>query len=121
MGSSFAERFNATARPKLWAEHSEIVTLRIGDASTDLRVIWNRIEPEVPDTDGIGVQGYTGEVNAIVKVADLAAHPGPTAFIVRNGEKWNIRSPMDRQDDWTWVMRLVRPDVNLRTPQRNRG
>lgn len=124
MNSPHATRFNQQARPLLWAVHSELVTLRTVVAgvpqTSDLRGVWKRVQPEADDSDGVGLQGYTGEATLVALVADLPTPPGPDAEIERHGETWAIRHA-ERQDDWTWILHLARPDAEVRMPARLRG
>jgi hypothetical protein len=120
MSSSFANRFNLAARPLLWESHSEIVDLVVDGASSPLRGVWRRVQPEAPDADGLGMQSYAGDTTFVVKVADLPTDPGPTATIVREQETWAIRH-IERQDEWTWILHLSRPDPEVRMPARLRG
>lgn len=119
MTSAFASKFNESARPLLWLSHSEIVGLIVDGDASELRGVWRRMQPEAPDADGLGVQSYTGEATLVVKVADLPADPGPTAEIRRNDETWAIRH-VERQDEWTWILHLSRPDPEVRMPARLR-
>ena len=124
MNSPHGIRFNQQARPRLWAVHSEVVALRtvVGGLpqTADLRGVWQRIQPEAGSSDGVGLQGYAGEATLVVQVADVPQPPGPEAEIDRHGETWVIRH-VERQDAWTWILHLARPDAEVRMPARLRG
>ncbi len=119
MSSNFANEFNAKARPMLAEIHSEEVILRIKDQpDAPLKGTWRRVLPNIAtDADGLGAQGYTGEATITVNVADMADLPPAKARIIRNGEEWSIRHP-ERQDEWTWILHLARPDADVRMPPR---
>jgi len=123
MSSSFADYFNAKARPMLAAIHSELVTFNYTDGqgyaqSDQLKGTWRRVMPDAAtDPDGLGAQGYTGEATFVVNLEDLAALPGPEAEIIRLGETWTIKHG-ERQDEWTWILHLSRPDADVRMPGR---
>ncbi len=126
MSSAHAQRFNSAARPRLWDIHSEEVTYREKSGNTyinerTLQGVWKRVDPEVEDADNIGAQEYTGEATLVVKVEDMPTAPGPKAEIVREGIVWVIRGELERNDEWTWILHLARPDNDVRLPVRVRG
>ncbi len=119
MSSSFATEFNEKARPMLAAIHAETVTVKIKDTpDAPLIGTWRRVLPNIAtDVDGLGAQGYTGEATITVNIANLAEPLPAKARIVRNGEEWTVRHT-ERQDEWTWILHLGRPDKDIRMPQK---
>ncbi len=119
MSSNFSQYFNAKARPFLADVHSELITLRIKDTEdAQLKGTWRRVLPNIAtDEDGLGAQGYTGEATFVVQIEDMATLPPARALLIRNGEEWTIRHP-ERQDQWTWILHLARPDADLRMPRK---
>lgn len=125
MPSAHAIRMQERARVMLWKTHAEKVALRSNNSDgvlieTDLVGVWKRVLPDdSQDIDGIGTMGYRGQAMLVVRVADMPVPPGPEAVITRNAEQWAIRHP-ERQDEWTWVLHLARPDAEIRMPARLR-
>lgn len=121
MPSAHATYFNAKARPQIWAAHAETVELRQAVGGTvDLRGVFKRSLPDNEgDTDGVGAQGYRGTATMVILVADFPMPPGNGSLIVRNGEEWAVRHP-ERQDEWTWILHLARPDAERVMPVRGR-
>lgn len=120
MPSSFAQRFNAQARPLLWKQHGEPVKYYRGTGrARTLTVIWKQGDPHATDQDGLGLDTFHATATAVVRVADLSK-PDGKAELERLGERWAIRR-IARQDAWTWIFHLRRPDPELALPQGLRG
>ncbi len=114
--SPFAQRFNATARPLLWAQLAETVVYRDRTGDRDLRVIFTRVNPVAPEAEGPAA--FHAQAQVVVLVADLPV-PDGSALILREHLTWAIRH-IERQDAWTWILHLAQPTDDLRLPDRIR-
>ena len=120
MTSAAQARFNLTCRPRMFAIHSELISLvrHTDDAPQNVAVIWQRGAADAPQTpDGKGAQGYRGEAQCVALVEDLPTPPGPSATITRNDEVWTVRHAQ-RQDAFTWILHLARQNAQRRMPGR---
>jgi hypothetical protein len=119
VSSAHATNMQERARRLLWRSHAERVTVTEGGAAREVDGIWRRVEPEGASTDGAGATGYQGDAKVVVKAADFEELPGANALVNRNGEDWSIQHA-ERQDEWTWIFHLARPDADVRMPARLR-
>jgi hypothetical protein len=114
--STFAQQFNDTARPLLWAQLAEPVVYRDRTGSRNLTAIFKRVNPAGREAEG--PEAFHAAAQAVVTVADLPA-PDGTALLIRDGVTWAIRH-IERQDIWTWILHLAQPTDDLRLPDRIR-
>lgn len=114
--SAGADYLNTYGRPDIWVEHGETVSLydtdvAVGLQPSDLSVIWRRI---MPDNRQYGMEGeeaetFSGTSTAAVRKTDMASPPGPKSYVVREGQRWEIRD-VERKDEYTYVLHLAIPD-----------
>lgn len=119
MPSRFATYFNEKARPRIWAEHSEVLTLRVGAVDSDLTGVWVSVNPDSTGQDGVGASTYSALAKFTVKKADLPAAPGAAALLIRDDVKWAIRE-MESKDEYVWILHLAIPNPEDRMPARIR-
>lgn len=119
MSSPHAIRMQERGRLLLWRQHAEVITVTEDGAAREVYGVWKRVLPEGQNADGIEASTYTGEATVVVKVSDFEDLPGATALVNRNGEDWTILHA-ERQDEWTWIFHLGRPDADIRMPDRLR-
>ncbi len=101
----------------LWALHSETINYVSSEGiQSELLVIWKRINPTSADAEGLGVDEFHAEAQAIVKIEDMPV-PNGMATLIREGEEWAIRD-IERQDEWTWIYHLAQPDEDIHLPER---
>lgn len=114
MASRAATYWNSKARPLMWTEHGETVTLHdpsqpASQQDSTLSVIFRRQRATGRSQAGIGAESFEGTAEAVVRLTDMPTKPGARSSIVREGEKWQVRW-IERQDEWTWVMHLEHPN-----------
>ena len=120
MPSAFANRFNNTGRPQLFAVHGEDVTVIDNTMrSTETKtVIWKRVKPDSDQMEGLGIDQFDAMAEAIIHIDDLP-HPHGDLLIERAGEQWRIRLA-ELQDEWTWKLHLDQPKAEQSLPERLR-
>ena len=101
----------------MWTEHGESVTLHdpslpASQQDIALSVIFRRQQAMGQQLNGIGAESFEGEASCVVRVSEMAAKPGANSVLTREGEAWEIRF-VERQDEWTWVYHLSRPNGQL--------
>jgi len=114
VSSAHADRFNAAARPRLHDVHGETVELRLPDGSTGSLVgIFRRVTALGEADAGVGMQGFTGDATLTVLRENLLGELPAKTRIVRDDVEWVV-THYERQDAWTWVLHLSRPNGQLR-------
>ena len=114
--SPFAQRFNDTARPLLWAQLAGPVGYHDQTGDRSLSAIFSRVHPTNRESEG--PESFHADAQVVVKVADLPV-PDGLALITHDGVTWAIRH-IERQDAWTWILYLAQPTDDLRLPDRIR-